>query len=313
MNITLNDLRKAYSRVRPFVVNTPVVSNTYLDHLFDAQFFFKSEQFQPVGAFKIRGAANFAMKLSDAERAKGLVTHSSGNHAQAVAYMANRLGIKATVVMPNNSNKVKIANAKKWGATVILCEPTIEDRLAVSERITRETSAIMVPPFDHEWIIEGQATAAMELIGEVQDLDIIITPLGGGGLLSGTALAAHYLNPNIAVIGAEPENAADGFEGFNSGIRVTSFTPNTIADGLRTTVGQYPFAYIKQLVKDIWLAKEDAIVDSMKDYWSNTKHIIEPSCAVPMATFSQHKESLKGKKVGVIITGGNVDFTNLPF
>jgi threonine dehydratase len=313
MYITLNDIRKAYSRVRPFVINTPVVSGTYLDDLYDAQFYFKCEQFQSVGAFKIRGAANFVLKLSDVERSKGLVTHSSGNHAQAVAYMANKLGIKATVVMPKNSNKVKIANAQKWGATVILCEPTIEDRLAVSGRITRETSAIMIPPFDHEWIIEGQATAAMELMVEIPDLDTIITPLGGGGLLSGTALAAHYLNPSIEVIGAEPENAADGFEGFRTGERVTSFVPNTIADGLRTTVGVHPFIYIQDLVKDIWLAKEDAIVRNMMEYWNNTKHIIEPSCAVPMAAFEQNKAVLKGKKIGIIITGGNVDFTSLPF
>lgn len=313
MNITLNDLRKAYSRVRPFVINTPVVSKTYLDRKYDAQFFFKSEQFQPIGAFKIRGAANFVLKLTDYERTKGLVTHSSGNHAQAVAYMAYKLGIKATVVMPKNSNKVKISNAKKWGATVVLCESTIEDRLAVSGRITRETSAIMIPPFDHEWIIEGQATSAMELIAKIPDLDIIVTPLGGGGLLSGTALAAHYLNPNIEVIGAEPENAADGYEGFKSGNRVTSFTPNTIADGLRTTVGEHPFCYIKDLVKDVWLAEEKAIINNMLDYWSDTKHIIEPSCAVPMAAFEQNAKALKGKKIGIIVTGGNVDFTSLPF
>jgi threonine dehydratase len=309
MTISKYDLRKAYSRVRPFVFKTPVVSSSYLDAQYEAQFFIKSEQFQPIGAFKIRGAANFTQILSDAELKKGLVTHSSGNHAQAVAFMAYKLGIKASVVMPDNSNKVKIANAKKWGAEVILCEPTIE---AVSNRIARETSATIVPPFDHEWIIEGQATAAMELIADVPDLDYIIAPLGGGGLLSGTALAAHYFSPKTVVIGAEPENASDGFEGFKTGIRVSSFKPNTIADGLRTTVGEIPFEYIKKLVSDIWLAPEDLIAKSMFEYWQQTKHIIEPSCAVPMAAFHSKRDLLKGKKVGIIITGGNVDFTSLP-
>ncbi|MDP4762219.1 MAG: threonine/serine dehydratase [Salibacteraceae bacterium] len=312
MTISKYDLRKAYSRVRPFVFKTPVVSSSYLDAQYEAQFFIKSEQFQPIGAFKIRGAANFTQILSDAELKKGLVTHSSGNHAQAVAFMAYKLGIKASVVMPDNSNKVKIANAKKWGAEVILCEPIIEARLAVSNRIARETSATIVPPFDHEWIIEGQATAAMELIADVPDLDYIIAPLGGGGLLSGTALAAHYFSPKTVVIGAEPENASDGFEGFKTGIRVSSFKPNTIADGLRTTVGEIPFEYIKKLVSDIWLAPEDLIAKSMFEYWQQTKHIIEPSCAVPMAAFHSKRDLLKGKKVGIIITGGNVDFTSLP-
>ena len=310
--ISLVELRKAYSRIRPFIKDTPVVSPAYLNNRFDAEFFVKSEQFQEIGAFKIRGAANFSLQLSEEERAKGFVTHSSGNHAQAVACMASKLGTKAYIVMPHNSNKVKIANAKKWGAEVHFCEPNDVSRTSTAQELVEKTGGTLIPPFDHEWIIQGQATAAMELLAEVKELDYMITPLGGGGLLSGTTLAMHYLSPNTKVIGVEPEQAADGYEGLKSGTRVTSYKVDTVADGLRTMVGEIPFGILDRHLSDVWLAREKDIVSSMYEYWAETKHIIEPSCAVPLAALDAHKKELKGKRIGIIITGGNVDFTALP-
>ena len=313
MTISKYDLRKAYSRVRPFVFKTPVVSSSYLDAQYEAQFFIKSEQFQPIGAFKIRGAANFTQRLSDAELKKGLVTHSSGNHAQAVAYMAYKLGIKASVVMPVNSNKVKIANAKKWGAEVMLCEPTIEDRLAVSNRIARETSATIVPPFDQEWIIEGQATAAMELLEEQSDLDFVLAPVGGGGLIAGTSLAANYFGRNCKTVGGEPFEADDACRSLKSGKIEHNKTTNTIADGLKTELGDITFPIIQKYVDHIIRVEEIEIIESMKLIWERMKIIVEPSGVVPFAALIKEKEKFKNKKVGIILSGGNVDLEKLPF
>lgn len=312
MTIWLQRLRKAHSRVKHYAFHTPVWKDTFIDAQWDAKVFFKCEQFQPIGAFKLRGASNFCMQLSDEQKARGIVTHSSGNHAQAIAYMAHKMGMKAWVVMPENANRVKVENARRWGAEVHFCEPTIEDRIRTADTIAGNHGAIIIPPFEHSWIVEGQATAAMELIADVPDLDIIVAPLGGGGLLAGSALAAHYLSPNTRVIGAEPTQAADGYEGFISGNRVESFKPDTIADGLRTTVGCVPFPIIQELVEDIWLAEEDAIKAWMYRYWRETRTLIETSSAVPMAALDAHKEELAGKRIGIILTGGNVDMTQLP-
>lgn len=312
MHISKLELKKAYSRVRPFVLDTPLLSNTYLDDAYEAEFFIKCEQFQTIGAFKIRGAANFISQINKEDLQKGVVTHSSGNHAQALAFMAYKKGINATVVMPKNSNKLKILNVKKWGANVILCEPTIEDRVKNANEIVKTTGAILIPPYDHEYIISGQATAAMEMFRKVKDLDYLITPLGGGGLLSGTAMAALFFSPNTKVIGAEPVAANDGYLGFKNGIRQDKVEAKTIADGLRTTVGLKPFELIKQHVSDIWLAEEEKIIENMYTYWQQVKHIIEPSCAVPLAAIEAKKKELKGKRIGIIITGGNVDFNSLP-
>ena len=306
------DLQRAFSRVRGFTTNTPLIGDTFLNDLWDCEVYLKCEQKQSIGAFKIRGAANFALQLSKEERHKGLVTHSSGNHAQAVAFMAHQLNVKAFVVIPNNSNKQKIKNAEKWGAEMFLCEPTIDARIETANAIAEDRGSTIIPPFDHEWIVAGQATSAMEIIAEYGDLDYIITPLGGGGLLAGSTLAAHYFSPQTKVVGAEPKEASDGYDGFKSGTRVTNVNANTIADGLRTTVGKVPFEIIKAHSDDIWLAEEEHIIPWMYRIWSETKIIIEPSCAVPFAAMDVQKEKLKGKKIAVIITGGNVDLQNKP-
>ena len=306
------DLQKASSRVRGISLKTPLIGNTFLNNLWDCEVLLKCEQLQAIGAFKIRGAANFVLQLSPEELSRGLVTHSSGNHAQAVAYMAYKMKVKAFIIMPKKSNQQKIKNARKWGAEIVLCEPTIESRIQTANAIAKERGCIMIPPFDHEWIVAGQSTASMEIIAEHNDLDYIITPLGGGGLLAGTSLSARYFSPNTKVVGAEPEEASDGYEGFISGERKTTVNANTVADGLRTTVGKIPFGIIKKNTHDIWLAKEDQIVDWMYRFWNETKMIIEPSCVVPFVAMHAQKEELKGKKIAVIITGGNVDFNALP-
>lgn len=312
MQITIDQLRSACSGIRPYVNQTSISENTFLDQLWGAQVFLKNEQFQPIGAFKIRGAANFCRQLDEKCLKRGVVTHSSGNHAQAVAYMAAKLNTKAWVVMPDNSNRVKIANVKRWGADVVLCPPTIEDRVKTSNRVAEENEAEIIPPYDHPWIIQGQATASMELLAEVKDLDYIVTPLGGGGLLAGTSLATHYLSPATKVIGTEPAQASDGLQGFRKGERVTDFKPDTIADGLRTTVGKEPFEIIKGHVHDILTAEEENIRSLMYQYWKETKHIIEPSSVVPLAAINENKEMFRGKRIGIILTGGNVDFNALP-
>lgn len=305
-------LEMAYERIKRFVKPTPLLTNDRLNAFFGAEIWLKCEQFQPIGAFKLRGASNFALQMTDEERAKGLVTHSSGNHAQAVAYVAHHLGCKAYIVMPENSNKVKIENARRWGAEIILCEPTVESRHATADEVVERTGGRLVPPYDHEWIIQGQASCAMEIIREKNDLDYLMAPLGGGGLLSGTALAAKYFGSGMKTIGSEPAQASDGYTGFKQGKRQKKVQANTIADGLRTTVGEANFPIIKELVDEIWLADEEEIVKWMYRIWSWTKLIIEPSCAVPFAAMESRKEELKGKKIAVIITGGNVDFNQLP-
>ena len=305
------DLERAWSNTRPFVRNTPFTFSEYLSERWECEVFLKHEQKQGIGAFKIRGASNFLAHLSSKERERGLVTHSSGNHAQAVAFMARLSGIKAHIVMPKNSNSKKIENANKWGANIYLCEPSFEARLAMANELQAETGAFMIPPFDHERIIEGQATVAMEMIRD-QRLDYIIAPLGGGGLLSGSALASKYFSPSTKVIGAEPELAKDGYDGFIKGVRVDTYVPNTLADGLRTLVGEIPFEIIKHEVSDIWLASESRIIPWMYKIWEEEKTIIEPSCAVPFAAIDANRDHINGKRIGIIITGGNVDLSGLP-
>jgi len=305
-------LRAAYIRGRTYAVNTPILSNSYLNERWKAEVFLKCEQLQPIGAFKIRGATNFTLSLSKQERSKGLITHSSGNHAQAVAYVAAKLGLKSWVVMPENSNRVKMEAARKWGANILLCEPTITARLEMAELTAQNTGGVIIPPFDHRWIIEGQAAAAMEMIATCPQLDIVCVPLGGGGLLAGTSLATKTFSPSTKVLGAEPSQADDGQVGFRSGKRVTMAQSNTIADGLRTTVGAVPYEVILQHVDDIITASDDMIVKHMYEFWQHTKMIIEPSSAVPIAALDFQKESLAGKKIGIILTGGNVDFSQLP-
>lgn len=310
--ISAQTILDASERVRPVISRTRILSNTFLNDLWDCEVFIKCEQEQPIGAFKLRGASNFALQLSHQEAQNGLITHSSGNHAQALAYMAKQLGVPAHVIMPNNANKRKIAGAKKWGAEITFCEPTIESRVSSAELKMKETGGVLIPPFDHEWIVAGQATCALEILEEAPETDIIFAPLGGGGLLAGTALSSKYFGSNTKTIGTEPEMANDGYESLSTGKRVETFIPNTIADGLRTPIGEIPFNILKDEVKDVWLSSEEDIIKWMYKVWSELKLIIEPTCAVPFASIHANKEKVAGKKIAIIVTGGNVDFSLLP-
>lgn len=302
-------LQQAFTRTSAYRINTPLIRLDALSERWKADVYIKCEQFQSIGAFKIRGASNFALQLQD--KAKALVTHSSGNHAQAVAFMGKKLGLEAFVVMPSNSNKKKIENAKKWGAQVHLCEPTFEARVTAAEELGKRYNALIIPPFDHEWIIEGQATCALEILYAMPETDIICAPLGGGGLLAGTTLAAKYFSNRVRVIGAEPDQASDGYDGLKAGKRVTSFTPNTVADGLRTSVGEIPFDVLQRNEVEVLLAKENQIIPWMKRIWDESKMLIEPSCSVPFAAMDEVKDRWKGKKIAIIVTGGNVDIDQL--
>lgn len=310
--LTQIDLEQAYSRTSKDIQNTPMIRSGFISKRWEADVFLKCEQYQEIGAFKIRGASNFCRLLHANSDKNQVITHSSGNHAQAVAYMARLLGYNADIVMPSNSNKVKIANAKRWGATIHHCEPTIEAREARANTLVKEKKGVLVPPYDHEWIIAGQATASMECFREAPSIDIIMTPLGGGGLLSGTCLARNYFSQQTEVIGSEPNNARDGFEGLKVGKRVTSHKPNTIADGLRTTVGKIPFEILKSHLDKLWLASEEDIRSWFYTFLREERMVVEPSCVVPMAAADQQKNYLKGKRIVIVMTGGNVDFDNLP-
>lgn len=310
---SLSDIKRAHQRISKIILETPVMTSHSINEIAGCEVFFKCENFQKVGAFKMRGAANMILGFRPEERENGFATHSSGNHAQAVALAAKLSGSKAYVVMPKNSTSVKIEATKGYGAEVILCEPNEQSRVSTCNEIIKKTGAIFIPPFDDYRIIAGQATVAKEFMEEVPELDIIMTPVGGGGLAAGTALAAHYIDPNTEVILGEPEKADDCYRSFKKGKIVPVKNPDTIADGLKTTVGKRNFGIIQEHVSDIFTVTEEEIVEAMKIIWERMKIIIEPSCAVPYAALMKNPDRFAGKKVGIILTGGNVDLSNLPF
>ncbi len=310
---TLADIKKAHQRVSRYASVTPVLTSESINELTVANIFFKCENFQKIGAFKMRGATNAILSLHPDERAMGVATHSSGNHGQAVALAARLSGIKAYIVMPNSSPKVKKKAVEHYGAEIIFCENTLESRQKALDKVLTKTGAIFIPPYDNYAVIAGQATAAKELIEEIDDLDSIITSVGGGGLLSGTALSTSYLSPNVKVYGAEPKNADDAYRSFKSGQLLPVENSNTIADGLKTSLGVRNFEIIKDLVNDIFTVTEEEIIDAMRLVWERMKLIIEPSSAVAVAAVLTQNEVFKNKKIGLILTGGNVDLGNLPF
>ncbi len=313
MAILITEITDAQNRIEPFVHKTPVLSSAYFNLLTEAELFFKCENFQKVGAFKYRGATNAILQLAEEKKAKGVIAHSSGNHAQALALAAKSQGIIAHIVMPSNAPKVKSEAVAGYGAKISFCEPTLAARqLMVAELIT-EYGYTEIHPFDNDHIIAGQATLAMELIEEVQDLDAIITPVGGGGLLSGTALSAHYFGEQIRVYGGEPQNADDAKRSLDAGELIPMINPNTIADGLLTSLSERTFLIIKEHVSDIFTVTEEEIKTAMKLVWERMKIIIEPSSAVAVAAVLKNNKVFKAKKVGIITSGGNVDFGNLPF
>lgn len=310
---TFDDIKKAHQRIADHAHRTPVLSSKQVDQKTGGHILFKCENFQKVGAFKFRGASNAIFSLNEEEAKNGVATHSSGNHAQAVALAAKMHGVPAYVVMPENAPKVKVKAVQNYGAEITFCESTLEARESTLQQVVEKTGATFIHPYDDARIIAGQGTSALEMLEDHPDLDIIITPVGGGGLLSGTALAAKSINPNITVIGAEPTNADDAYRSFKAEELIPVKNPDTIADGLRTSLGKLPFSIITEHVDDIVTVPEESIVEAMRYIWERLNIIIEASCAVPVAAVFDGKVDVKGKKVGIIITGGNVDLDNLPW
>ena len=309
----LADIRAAAERIRPFAHRTPVLTSKTLDDLTGASLYFKCENFQKVGAFKFRGAINAVYSLEEDEAKKGVATHSSGNHAQALALAARMRGIPAHIVMPENAPTVKVDAVRGYGARVIFCAPTLQAREDTLGAVVAETGAVFIHPYNDLRIITGQATCALELLEEVNGLDIVMAPVGGGGLLSGTALSVHYLSPRAKVIAGEPAGADDARRSFISGAIVPSVAPKTIADGLLTSLGELTFPIIKEHVADILTAREETIVAAMKLVWERMKLVVEPSGVVPLAALMENKTLFTGKRVGIIFSGGNVDLTKLPW
>lgn len=307
---TLQDVRIAHQQIQPYIHKTPVLTCTGLNRLVGAKLFFKCENFQRGGAFKFRGACNAIFSLSNDEASRNVVTHSSGNHAAALALAAQKRGISARIVMPSNAPAVKIAAVRNYGGTITFCEPTLASREHTATQIIKETGATFIHPFNDYRIIAGQATVAMEFLGEVADLDLILAPVGGGGLLSGTAIAAKALKPEIKAIGCEPQNADDAFRSIKAGHIIPSKNPHTIADGLRTSLGDKTFPIIRDLVDQIVLATEEEIISGMRYIFERMKIIVEPSSAVALAVLLSQKIDVADKNVGIIISGGNVDFNN---
>ena len=313
MTVTLTDIQQARQRIQPYTHRTPVLTNESLNHKVGAQVFLKCENLQKVGAFKFRGACNAVYSLSDAEAAKGVVTHSSGNHAQALALAARMRGIPAYIVMPNNAPAVKKNAVAGYGGVITFCEPTLQARESTMERIRLDTGATVIHPYNDERVIAGQGTAALELLEEIPNLDVVITPVGGGGLLSGTAIAAASTKPGLRVIAGEPENADDAFRSLQEHRIVPSVNPKTIADGLLTSLGDLTYPIIKAHVEQIVTVSEQGIIDAMKFVWERAKIVIEPSAAVAVGVLWEKKIDLSKLKVGVILSGGNVDLEKLPW
>lgn len=310
---TFSAIKAAHKVIEPYAHRTPVLSSVKVNTSAGASVFFKCENFQKVGAFKFRGACNAVLTLSDSDAKQGVATHSSGNHAQALALAAKIRGINAYVVMPENAPKVKVEAVRNYGAEVTFCEASLDARESTLQEVVNRTGATPIHPYNDSRIVAGQGTAAVEFLEECPDLDVIMTPIGGGGLLSGTALAVKSMNPNIEVIGTEPKEADDAYRSFKEGKLFPAYSTNTIADGLRTSLGELPFQIIKKHVDDILTVDEDSIISAMRFIWERMNMIIEPSCAVPVAALFNNPERFKGKKVGIIITGGNVDLDNLPW
>lgn len=310
---SLKEIQEAHRRIHPFIHRTPVLSCQSINRLVDAEIWFKCENMQKVGAFKARGATNAVRSLNPTLLKQGVATHSSGNHAQALSWAARLAGINAYIVMPSNSSQVKLNAVKSYGGEITLCEPTLEAREKTLESVIRQTGAIEIHPYNNLNIIAGQATATIELLEEKSDLDIVMAPVGGGGLLSGTALTCHYIAPEIRVMAAEPAQADDAFQSFTERRFIPSVNPNTVADGLRTSLGSLTFPIILAYVDRIVTVSEESIITAMKLLWERMKVVIEPSAAVPLAALLEQGEVFTSKKIGIILSGGNADLENLPW
>jgi threonine dehydratase len=312
MAIDLDRIRSAHERIRPHIHRTPVLTSVRLDEASGAKLFFKCENLQKIGAFKARGATNAVFSLDDATAKRGVATHSSGNHGTALARAAKLRGIPAHIVMPQNSAKVKVRAVEGFGAHIVFCEPNDAAREAACADVIAKTGATLIHSFENEDVMAGQGTAAVELLEDV-DVDLVMCPVGGGGLLAGTATAAKSMRPNAKVIAAEPANADDAAQSFHAHKRIVTDKKFTIADGLRTNVGEKTFPIVQRYVDDIVTVSEEAIVSAMRTIWETMKIIVEPSAAVPYAAIADGKINLAGRRVGIIFTGGNVDLDALPW
>ena len=315
MNLDLSAIRAAHERIRPYIHRTPVLTSARLDAASGGSLFFKCENFQKVGAFKARGATNAVFSLDNATADRGVATHSSGNHAAALSRAAKLRGIAAHIVMPSNTLKVKVRAVEEYGGQIVFCEPTQTAREETCARVIKETGATLIHPFENEQVMAGQGTAAVELLQDV-DVDLVLCPVGGGGLLCGTAVAAKSIRPKIKVVATEPAKADDAAQSFHAGHLMRVDKPNTIADGLRTNVGAPNFSLMQSYVDDVVTVSEEAIVTAMRTIWQTMKIIVEPSAAVPYAAIlegSASKIDIKGRRVGIILTGGNVDLDALPW
>ena len=309
MKITKASIEAAAIRIAPYIHNTPIMTCKSINALYGLDLYFKCENFQKIGAFKIRGGMNASLQLTKAQLEKGVATHSSGNHAQALAFASKMLGIKAYIVMPESSPQVKVNAVKGYGAEVTICASNQAARESTLEAIVERTGATFIHPYDNDEVITGQATCVKEIIEAIPAIDIVVTPVGGGGLLSGTCLGAHYFKPGLKVYAGEPEGAADAVLSIQSGKVEKAPFVNTIADGLMTTLSERTLEIIKAHVTDIILVSEDEIKAALRLVYERMKIIIEPSCAVPLAAVLKHADLFKGKKVGIILTGGNVDLS----
>jgi len=313
--ITIDDVRSAAKRIEGIGHRTPVLTNNTLNQMTGRNLFFKCENFQKVGAFKFRGGWNAVSILSDEEATKGVCTHSSGNHAQAVAYAAMMRGIPSYIVMPNNAPEVKLNAVKGYNAKITLCEPTSEARITTLENIAERTGATVIHPFNNPHVIAGQGTAALELIEDVENLDAVMAPIGGGGLMSGTCITTRNLLPNAKLYGAEPKGADDAYRSLKEGKMLPQENPNTICDGLLTGLGENTWNILKDHLDAIYTVTDDEVIKAMRLIWERMKIIIEPSCATPVAVvLSDEFKALEGiENIGIILTGGNVDLSKLPF
>lgn len=310
---TFDDVIAAHERIRPYIHNTPVLTSSYLNDLTGAELFFKCENFQKAGAFKVRGASNAVFGLSDEMAARGVATHSSGNHALSLSYAAGRRGIACNVVMPRTAPEAKKAAVRGYGGIITECEPSTSSREEVFADVHQRTGADFIHPYNDPRVIAGQGTCSREFMEQTDGVDMMVAPIGGGGMISGTCLTLSHIAPEVQIIAAEPEQADDAYRSFKAGHIIADDAPQTIADGLKVPLKELTWHFVSNHVSDILTASEQEIIDAMKLTWQRMKLVMEPSCAVPLATILKNKEKFAGKRVGVIITGGNVDLDKLPW
>lgn len=310
---TYDDMLEAHERIKPHIRRTQVLTSDYLNDLTGAQLFFKCENFQEPGAFKVRGAANAVFGLSDAEASKGVATHSSGNHASCLSYAAMRRGIPCNVVMPKTAPQAKKDTVRRYGGVITECEPSTTSREDTFAKVQAATGGDFVHPYNDPRVIAGQGTCSKEFVEQVDGLEMMVAPIGGGGMISGTCLTLSTLAPEVQIIAAEPEQADDAYRSFKAGHIIADDAPKTIADGLLVPLRERTWHFVSHYVTDIFTASEAEIIDAMKITWKHLRIVMEPSCAVPLATILENKDRFSGKRVGVIITGGNVDLDKLPW